>query len=51
MFTTESKAAAAAIYNNLIDDDGWTYHVMPKGKYFFVEVRDEDGNVLGPLPV
>lgn len=51
MMTTEAKALAAAAYNNANDEDGWTYHVIRAGKYFIIEVRDENGVGLGLLPV
>jgi hypothetical protein len=47
-FGSESKAneIAAAYASGDLD---WTYTVVSKGKYFIVEVRDEDGHHIGTL--
>lgn len=48
-FSSESKANEVAAAYASGDDDGWTYTVVPKGKYYAVEVRDEDGYHIGTL--
>ena len=42
-------ASAEALIKANQDDDGWTYNLEPRGKYWVVAVRDEDGEPLGYL--
>ena len=42
-------ASAEALIKANQDDDGWTYNLEPRGKYWVVSVHDADGNLLGYL--
>jgi hypothetical protein len=52
-FTTylsdRAKAAAIAEINMGDDEDGWTYGVIEHGKFYVIEVRDDEGNLVGCL--
>lgn len=61
-YTTEAKARGTAAQCNQDDADGWTYTAKPAGatdqtpvdnpthqQWWYVEVRDETGHLLGNL--
>jgi hypothetical protein len=44
------RATALASANTAFEADGWTYVVASHGDAFVVEIRDEDGVLVGGLP-
>lgn len=48
-FADKADAVYVAASNQRHEEDGWTYVVVTRGIYSFVQVRDEDGILLGYL--
>jgi hypothetical protein len=49
LYTNQSKAQAIVDDLNATSDDGWTYHLVARGRYYAIGVFDETGYWVGDL--
>jgi len=48
-YLTSRERAEAIVLDNTKWDDGWTYTIEQRGRYWVISIRDEDGEFLGYL--
>jgi len=49
LWATREIAVGVADRNQMYEEDGWTYKVLPCGPYFLIEVRDDADEFVGYL--